>query len=413
MDNIYSMHPLVHSWSRDSMSHEQQQAGSFFAHGLLSSSITFVFASEDYAFRQTLVPHIKAVNRHDALLGTPMAYNDEQYTNYTLVFYEAGYWKEAEQLQIQVLETRKRVLGEEHPDMLTSMANLVSTYRNQGWWVEAEQLEVQVSETRKRVLGEEHPDTLTSMANLVSTYWNQGRWVEAEQLEVQVLETRKRVLGEEHPDTLTSMANLASTYLNQGRWTEAEQLNVQVLKTRMRVLGERHPYTLTSMANLASMYGNQGQWKEAEQLDIQVSETRKGVLDLNKALVHLDIPEQAPKLLSYPIDLAKVTDSPDIPERAPEPLSYSIDPAEVTDSPDVPEQAPELLSYSIDLGLCTVARPRRTDGTVCAGTVSRPVKKWTWIYQDLLYPPLAMAGTILAHIFDGRIRVTYDPYGQL
>jgi hypothetical protein len=31
-------------------------------------------------------------------------------------------------------------------------------------------------ETRKRVLGVEHPDTLTSMGNLASTYKNQGRW---------------------------------------------------------------------------------------------------------------------------------------------------------------------------------------------------------------------------------------------
>ena len=64
-------------------------------------------------------------------------------------------------------------------------------------------------ETRKRVLGEEHPDTLTSIGNLALTYRNQGRWKEAEQLEVQVLEMTKRVLGEEHPSTLTSMANLA------------------------------------------------------------------------------------------------------------------------------------------------------------------------------------------------------------
>ena len=45
------------------------------------------------------------------------------------------------------------------------MANLASTYRNQGRWKEAEELEVQVMETRKRVLGEEHPSTLTSMVN--------------------------------------------------------------------------------------------------------------------------------------------------------------------------------------------------------------------------------------------------------
>lgn len=76
---------------------------------------------------------------------------------------------------------------------------------------------MQVTETRKRVLGEEHPSTLISKANLASTFSKQGRWKEAEKLEVQVTETTKRVLREEHPDTLTGMANLALTYKNQGR----------------------------------------------------------------------------------------------------------------------------------------------------------------------------------------------------
>jgi hypothetical protein len=50
-------------------------------------------------------------------------------------------------------------------------------------------------ETSKRKLGAEHPDTLTSMANLASTYRNQGRWKEAEELEVQVMETSSRGAG--------------------------------------------------------------------------------------------------------------------------------------------------------------------------------------------------------------------------
>ena len=189
-----------------------------------------------------------------------------------------GRWKEAEKLQLQVMETTKRVLGEEHPSTLSSMANLASTYWNQGRWKEAEELEVRVMETTKRVLGEEHPDTLSSMANLASIYRNQGRWKEAEELEVRVMETTKRVLGEEHPDTLSSMANLASTYWNQGRWKEAEELEVRVMETTKRVLGEEHPDTLSSMANLASTYRNQGRWKEAEELEVRVMETRKRVL---------------------------------------------------------------------------------------------------------------------------------------
>lgn len=38
-------------------------------------------------------------------------------------------------------------------------------------WTQVEKLEVQVTETRKRVLGTGHPDMLTSMANLASTEW--------------------------------------------------------------------------------------------------------------------------------------------------------------------------------------------------------------------------------------------------
>ncbi|KAL2195759.1 hypothetical protein P885DRAFT_70379 [Corynascus similis CBS 632.67] len=152
--------------------------------------------------------------------------------------------KEAEDLEVQVVEARKRVLGEEHPNTLNRRQE------------EAENLEVQVVEARKRVLGEEHPDTLTSKSNLASTYWNQGRLKEAEDLEVQVVEARKRVLGEEHPDTLNSIANLALTYL-------------QVVEARKRVLGEEHPNTLNSIANLASTYKTQGRQEEAENLESQ------------------------------------------------------------------------------------------------------------------------------------------------
>ena len=58
---------------------------------------------------------------------------------------------------------------------------------------------MQVMETRNRVLGPEHPETLTSMDNLASTYLNQGRWQEAEELLAQMIEIRTRVLGPEHP----------------------------------------------------------------------------------------------------------------------------------------------------------------------------------------------------------------------
>ncbi len=82
------------------------------------------------------------------------------------------------------MEMRMRVLGTKHPETLTSMNNLASTYRNQGRLKEAEELQAKEWDICKRTLGAEHPNTLTSMNNLADTYWNQGRLKEAEELEV-------------------------------------------------------------------------------------------------------------------------------------------------------------------------------------------------------------------------------------
>ena len=125
-----------------------------------------------------------------------------------------------------------------------------NVYHLEGRWKEAEELEVQVMETSSRVLGQEHPSTLTSMANLASTYRNQGRWKEAEELEVQVMETSSRVLGQEHPSTLTSMANLAFTWKSQGRNHEAILLLQECFQLQTHKLGSQHPATESSLKAL-------------------------------------------------------------------------------------------------------------------------------------------------------------------
>ena len=226
---VLSVHPLVHGWSQERMSKLEQQRLCQIGSTILSCAISWRFTSEDYALRRLIYPHIMKNESYVDQMGLIQEYYDDKCSNFGLVMTENGNWKNAEKLQVQVMDMRKKVLGAEHPHTLLSMGNLADTYRNQGRWNEAEQLEVQVMDMRKKLLGAEHPDTLSSMGNLASTYWNQGRWNEAEQLEVQVMDMRKKLLGAEHPDTLSSMANLASTYWNQGRWNEAEQLDVQVM----------------------------------------------------------------------------------------------------------------------------------------------------------------------------------------
>jgi hypothetical protein len=89
---------------------------------------------------------------------------------------------------------------------------VADAYSLGGRWDDAEKLELQVVETRKRKLGADHPDTLTSMGNLALIYYRQGQWNAAQDLFVQVMDLSKKKLGADYPDTLKSMGNLTSTY---------------------------------------------------------------------------------------------------------------------------------------------------------------------------------------------------------
>ncbi|GLA49047.1 hypothetical protein AnigIFM63604_004651 [Aspergillus niger] len=88
------------------------------------------------------------------------------------------------------------------------MANLASTYRSQGQWEKAEQLLMQVMETSKIKLGEDHPGTLTIMANLAFTWKSSGQYAAALELLKVSLAKQKQVLGLDHPDVSSHLQTL-------------------------------------------------------------------------------------------------------------------------------------------------------------------------------------------------------------
>jgi tetratricopeptide (TPR) repeat protein len=288
----FSVHPLIHYWSQERMSKSEQQRMCEIGSIILFCAISCRLEIQDYALRRLIFPHIKANELYKRQIGCTKQYYDDIWSKLSLVMWENGDWDNAEQLNVQIMDVRKKLLGAEHLYTLHSMANLASTYRNQGRWNEAEQLEVQVMDMKKKLLGAEHPDTLNSMANMAIIYNDQRRWNEAEQLQVQVMDMKKKLLGAEHPDTLNSISNLAFIYNDQGRWNEAEQLEVQVMDMRKKLFGVEHPDTLDSIANLAITYMHQGRWNEAEQLQVQVMDMRKKLLGAEhlytlNSIVHL------------------------------------------------------------------------------------------------------------------------------
>ena len=110
---------------------------------------------------------------------------------------------------MQLLKKRKKVLGEDHPHTLASMENLAETYRNQGRRKEAEELDVQVMENFKKKLGADHPDSLVSINNYAYTLKGQGRYTEAIKLMQDCVELCERTLGVNHSRFLAYTRTLA------------------------------------------------------------------------------------------------------------------------------------------------------------------------------------------------------------
>jgi len=278
-DNVYAMHPLVHTWGRDRLTLNERKKCCLMAYITLSCALRWD-AGQLYGFWRTLVIHVianmecfKSEDNQNII-----SYMDDAYLKFGWLLREQGYFMEAENLENEVLDTRNRILGVEHPETIRAMANLGATYHSLGKYTKSEKLGIQVLDARNRILGVEHPDTIFAMANLAMTYRSLGKYGESEKLGIQVLDARNRTLGVEHPDTIFAIANLASTYYSLGKHTEAEKLEIQVLDARNRILGVEHPETIFAMANLAMTYCSLGKYAESEKLGIQVLDARNRIL---------------------------------------------------------------------------------------------------------------------------------------
>ncbi|KAJ7252033.1 hypothetical protein C8J57DRAFT_1723042 [Mycena rebaudengoi] len=266
--NLFSIHPLVHDWSRKTImdpTSTRECSAAILAMATMSTL-------HDQVFHISLLPHINSVLHGDHQLSHKFP------RPFQRVFYDTGHFDRSRELCVALLENRKHTLGNEHSDTLVAMSNLAVTYHDLGKLTESEDLKMVVLEKRKQILGPDHPETLAAMSSLAATYWKLGKFAEALELDVAVLEKSKQILGPDHPDTLAAMSDLAATYHDLGKLAEAEDLKEVVLEKRKQILGPDHPETLHSMSELAITYHDLGKLAEAEDLKEVVLEKRKQIL---------------------------------------------------------------------------------------------------------------------------------------
>jgi len=136
-NHTYSIHPLVHHWSGTTMEGNRCDMQKLIL-AIIGLSVSRTFTDEDYKYRCTLLKH--TVNSMSSF--KPKDIELSIASRITRIYFEQGCWKEAEALEVTVMEKKKQMLGANHPDTLLSMANIAATYFAQGRFDDAEALEV-------------------------------------------------------------------------------------------------------------------------------------------------------------------------------------------------------------------------------------------------------------------------------
>ncbi|HTD27931.1 MAG TPA: serine/threonine-protein kinase, partial [Xanthomonadaceae bacterium] len=192
-------------------------------------------AARDLIDRTTLKPAISAI--------------DEQFGNQPVVaatlrqvladrYVEMGLYDAAMPLQQSALATRRRVLGEDHPDTLQSINGMGELLEGQGKPREAEPYLREALEKRRHVLGEEHTDTVESIGNMGGLLADESKLSQAEPYFREALEKSRRVNGEESRETLRLIGSMGQLLEDQGKLSEAEPLLREAVEKMRHVLGE-------------------------------------------------------------------------------------------------------------------------------------------------------------------------------
>jgi len=189
-----------------------------------------------------------------------------------------GRWREAEPMFKESLDRSRRVLGKDDPLTMSALNCYAVVLKNLGRVGESEPLFKQALDQRRTVLGEEHPDTITSRSNYASVLRALGRTAEAEPISRLVVDQLHRAQGDDHPATITATNNYGLVLMALERAKEAEELYKRVLEQCQRVLGPDHPLTLQALDN----YGHVLEWArrpaEAELICKQALDTRRRLL---------------------------------------------------------------------------------------------------------------------------------------
>jgi CHAT domain-containing protein len=207
------------------------------------------------------IEEMRAATENDrALFEAHMLYKE------SMKLRDAGKYDEALPLFERVIETRKRILGPDAPDLAAVIHDLAVFYYYRGDYPRAESLSNRALAIQEKKLGPEHPHVATSLNLLASFYSNKGAYAKAESLSSRAVAIKEKELGPEHPKLAYYLRTLARIYYKKGAYDIAEPFYLRALAIREKTLELEHRLVAQSLNDLANLYYDKGDGAKAESL---------------------------------------------------------------------------------------------------------------------------------------------------
>jgi len=165
----------------------------------------------------------------------------------------------------EVLGIRRRLLRENHPLVIQSLANLGVMAAAAGNLQKGEQLLRQVVALDREVFGEGHPSLAIDLAGLGRILMLQKRHAEAEVVLRESLEIRRRRLPPDDFRTLLTQVALGRCLAEMDRPTDAEPLLAEALARAFPQLHAPEQVWLDVADELARLYESMGDARRTEE----------------------------------------------------------------------------------------------------------------------------------------------------
>lgn len=180
--------------------------------------------------------------------------------------YSNGDFAGAEILCRGSLALRQKIYANEHPEVAANLSNLAWLLYSRGDYSKSEALWCKSLELRRRIFGNEHPDVAASLSSLAGLLRLKRDYAVAEPLYRESLAISRKLLGDEHQQVATCLNDLALLLDSKKDYAGAEPLYRESLTIYRKLLGDDHPYVAASLNNLADLLRARGDYIDAESL---------------------------------------------------------------------------------------------------------------------------------------------------